>query len=110
VSSSGGGDPGEQKQPSHPHTHDDVVENVDKNAENQNPHTVGENASEISEKSNNSAAQPDVRDADSYTPLKTDDATLTPENLASEAQKPPQSNIVDLPIGAVPRRKKEAEP
>jgi hypothetical protein len=110
VSSSGGGDPGEQKQPSHPHTHDDVVENVDKNAENQNPHTVGENASEIREKSNNSAAQPDVRDADSYTPLKTDDATLTPENLASEAQKPPQSNIVDLPIGAVPRRKKEAEP
>ena len=110
VSSFRGGSPGERKQPLHPYIPGDVVENIDKNAENQNPYTVGENASEIGEKSNNSAAQRDVRDVDSYTPTKTDDVTLTPENSASGVQKPLQSNIVDLPVGAVPRRRKEAEP
>jgi hypothetical protein len=88
----------------------DDVENVDKNAENQNPHAAGKNAAGTDEKPNNSAAQPGVRDAAYHTPFESDDASLTPQNSSSEAQKPPQSNIVDLPIGAVPRRRKEAEP
>jgi hypothetical protein len=107
---SGGGCPGERKQPLHPYIPDDVVENIDKTAENPNPYIVGENASEIGEKSNNSAAHLDVRDADSHTPTKTDDVSLTPDDSASGVQKPLQSNIVDLPVGALPRRRKEVEP
>ena len=103
---SGGMPRGDQKKSSHSHN----TENVEENGENRNPHRSPKTTSEIDGEPSNSGAERDVRDANSHTPKKTNDATLTPENSSFEAPKPPQSNIVDLPIGAVPRRKKESEP
>ena len=110
VSFSGGACGGEQKQPSHPHTPSDDVENADKNLKNRNPHAVGKNSAGTGEKPSGSAAQLSEGDAAPHTPLESDDAGLTSKNSPSEAPKPSQSNIVDLPVGAVPRRKKEGEP
>ena len=101
---------GEQKQASHHHTPSDGVENADKSVKNQNHHAVDKNSAGTGENPSGSAAQPRDGGADYHTPFESDAASVTSKNPPSEAPKPPQSNIVDLPIGAVPRRKKEAEP
>jgi hypothetical protein len=58
----------------------------------------------------NSAAHSDTEDAQNAGDADFERAAHTNENSPSEAPKYPQSNSVDLPVGAVPRRKKESEP
>jgi hypothetical protein len=91
-------------------THSHIVENVKETSSHTNSHKSAKTASSYAENPSNSAAHSDTEDAQNAGDADFERAAHTNENSPSEAPKPPQSNSVDLPVGAVPRRKKESEP
>ena len=91
-------------------THSHIVENVRETGSHTSSHKSSKTASSHAENPSNSAAHGDVRDAQDAGDAEFKHAVHTDANPPFEAPEPPQSNIVDLPIGAVPRRKKESEP
>jgi Protein of unknown function (DUF3631) len=91
-------------------THSHIVENVEETA----PHTFSRESSKTPPKNEeNNSNYMNVGDARA---AKTDNshaesrARHTHPNFPSDDPKPPQSNVVGLPIGAVPRRRREGEP
>jgi hypothetical protein len=91
-------------------THSHILENVKETGSHTNSNKSAKTASSHAENPSDSAAHSDAQDAQDAGDAEFGRAVHTDANSPSEAPKSPQSNIVDLPIGAVPRRKKESEP
>jgi hypothetical protein len=91
-------------------THSHIVENVKETSSHTNSHKSAKTASSYAKNPSNSAAHSDTEDAQNAGDADFERAAHTNENSPSEAPKYPQSNSVDLPVSAVPRRKKESEP
>jgi hypothetical protein len=90
-------------------THSYNAENVKKKPKNENSDKSAENDPKTNETTSNSRGERDVRAAETDNSHTKSRVHLTQPNSPSDSPKPPQSNIVDLPIGAVPRRRNEAE-
>jgi hypothetical protein len=91
-------------------THSHIVENVEETALHTHPRKSPKTAPETNENTRNSAGARGVSAAETDNLHTESRVHPTQPNSPSDSPKPPQSNIVDLPTGAVPRRKKEAEP